>query len=111
VFPVRTATVLVLAFLAPAALAAPAAKWTIDDIFKVKRLEGPVISPDGRYVLYTMSGAAPAENRRFSDLYVVTTDGSQTYRLTEDGVLKSSSHWSPDSKRVSGWLRQRAGSR
>lgn len=85
-------------------------KWTIDEILKVKRPESPVISPDGRYVLYTMSGMVVSENRRVSDLYVTSSDGGKTYQLTGDGRPKPSPRWSPDSELVS-FLADDAGKR
>jgi len=97
-------------FVAAAGAGAPLKKWTIDEILKVKRLESPVISPDGRFVLYAMSGAVVAENRRVTDLYVVAADGSKTWPLTSDGLPKSSPRWSPDSRWVS-FLAEDAGKR
>ena len=97
-------------WLAAAGAGAPLKKWTIDEILKVERLESPVISPDGRFVLYAMSGAVVAENRRVTDLYVVAADGSKTWPLTSDGLPKSSPRWSPDSRFVS-FLAEDAGKR
>jgi dipeptidyl aminopeptidase/acylaminoacyl peptidase len=76
-------------------------KWTIDEILKLKQIGNPVISPDGRYVLYSLNGSVPAENRQYSDLYVVTTDGRATYRLTSSDAPEVSPQWAPDSKCVS----------
>ena len=88
------------AVLAGQVLLAGPEKWTIDEIMNLKQIESPAISPDGRHVLYLLSGSAAAENRRYADLHVVTADGRATYRLTQDGALKTSPQWAPDSTRI-----------
>jgi len=75
-------------------------RWTIDEILKLKQIAEPVISPDGRWVVYALSGMAPAEDRRFSDLYVVASDGRVTRRLTHDDDAEEAPQWTPDSRSV-----------
>lgn len=72
-------------------------KWTIADILKVDQLSGISISPDGRYVLYTLSRKA-VDDTGYSDLFISSTDGSQSLRLTNTKTTEVSPQWSPDSK-------------
>jgi dipeptidyl aminopeptidase/acylaminoacyl peptidase len=76
-------------------------KWTIDEIIKLKRIENPLISPDGRHVLYALTGSVALENREYSDLWVTASDGSVTRQLTHSDAKETSPQWTPDSKWVS----------
>ncbi len=90
-----------LVLLLPCLFAGGVEKWKIDDIVRLKKIGSSVISPDGRFVLYSLSGSIPQANRQYSDLYVVTADGTKNVRLTEDGMLQASPQWIPGSDRVS----------
>ncbi|MBM3748490.1 MAG: S9 family peptidase [Acidobacteria bacterium] len=87
--------------LAVTSVAAGLEKWTVDRILQVRQVGDVAISPDGRYVLYSLSGSVPAENRQYSDLYVVASDGSATRQLTRDDAKEESPRWTPDSRLVS----------
>ena len=76
-------------------------KWTVDDALKVRQIASAVISPDAKHVLYALDWSIPAENRRCSDLFVVTADGKTTSRLTNNDAKEESPEWTPDSRRVS----------
>ncbi len=75
---------------------------TLDDIFKFQDVGDPQVSPDGQWVAYTLSRTDTEADKRITDLWMVSWDGSQDIRLTY-GVDSSSStpRWSPDGKYLS----------
>ncbi len=82
----------------PATVTAPH-PMTLDDLFRFQDVGDPQVSPDGQWVAYTLSSADTTADKRITDLWMVSWDGSQTIRLTY-GVDSSSStpRWSPDGK-------------
>ncbi len=75
---------------------------TLDDIFRFQDVGDPQVSPDGQWVAYTLSRVDTEADKRITDLWMVSWDGSQDIRLTY-GVDSSSStpRWSPDGKFLS----------
>lgn len=59
----------------------------------------PTWSPDGRYVLYTIS-ADDGARLTSSQLWISSPDGSWKYQLTHDGTIKERPSWSPDGKHI-----------
>ena len=75
---------------------------TLDDVFRVKNVENPKVSPDGKYVLYTVSSVDMKKDKATTDLWMVSWDGQQDIQLTYgyDGSV-SAPEWSPDGKYIS----------
>ena len=100
-----TALVLTLALtLSPAAIdAQPQSKRPIthEDVFLMKRVGSPAVSPDGRWAVVSVAEPAYEAGRQTSDLWIVPTDGSAyARRLTESRGPESGVSWSPDSTRL-----------
>src|SRR5919197_5673971 len=89
-----------------AALAAPLAAQqrhaiTHEDIFLMKRISGTAISPDGRWIVFSVTEPSYTEGDQVSDLWLVPTDGSAgPRRLTNTRSGESGVDWSPDSRRI-----------
>src|SRR3989449_2518759 len=88
--------------LSPLALAAQQRHTiTHEDVFLMKRLSSPAISPDGRWVVFTVTEPSYTEGEQVSDLWLVPTDGSAgPRRLTNTKAGESGVDWSPDSRRI-----------
>src|SRR2546421_8166852 len=76
---------------------------THEDIFLMKRVSAPVISPDGRSIVFNVTEPSYTEADQVSDLWLVPTDGgapSEPRRLTNTKSGESGVAWSPDSRRI-----------
>src|SRR5881296_2021577 len=74
---------------------------THEDVFLMKRVSSPAISPDGRWVVFTVTEPSYTEGEQVSDLWLVPTDGSaEPRRLTNTKSGESGVDWSPDSRRI-----------
>jgi len=68
------------------------------DMFKMKRVSEPAVSPDGKWLVYTLTTPDLAANKNFSDLWSVSTDGSTPRQLTNNPAADRHASWSPDGK-------------
>ncbi len=87
-----------------AANAADAAKKrdiTLDDLARLQRVGAPTVSPDGQWVIYTVSQIDAKEDKGQSHLWMVKWDGSVQLQLTYGKEGASSPKFSPDGKYIS----------
>ncbi len=83
--------------------APPAAKHPIthENVFLMTRTSRPVVSPDGRWILYNVAQPSYDPAQASSDLWLVAPDGaSAPRRLTSTKEPESGAVWSPDSQRI-----------
>src|SRR6476661_6782905 len=74
---------------------------THEDIFLMKRVGGPVLSPDGRWAVFPVTEPSYVEASQVSDLWIVPTDGSAPpRRLTNTKGGEGGVEWSPDGRRI-----------
>jgi dipeptidyl aminopeptidase/acylaminoacyl peptidase len=95
------------------ALAAPAAAaphgLTIDDMLAMERVSDPQVSPDGKWVAFSVRDTDVAANKGRTDVWVAAIDGSAVEHLTTSPESDSDPSWSPDGKYVY-FLSTRSGS-
>ena len=72
----------------------------IEDLFRLKRIADPQISPDGKLVCYTLTTVDLQENKSSAALWLAATDGKIPPRPLTDPKGKRDTHarWSPDGK-------------
>jgi dipeptidyl aminopeptidase/acylaminoacyl peptidase len=72
--------------------------FTINDLLAVRRVAEPQLSPDGRWIAYTITDTDKPSNKRTTQIYLVSVDGGEPRQLTSDNSSSSSPRWSPDGK-------------
>ncbi len=91
-----------------AALAGPASAQAADlriptheDIWLMKRVGAPQVSPDGRWIVVSVVEPAYDDNAQLSDLWLIDTSARNfSRRLTSTRRPEYGVVWSPDSRRV-----------
>jgi dipeptidyl aminopeptidase/acylaminoacyl peptidase len=73
-------------------------KLELDDIYRLRAVSDPQISPDGAWVAYTVSVADTVEDESNSDVWMARWDGSRNVRLTASKADEHSAQWSPDGR-------------
>src|SRR5438132_8248886 len=74
---------------------------THEDIFLMRRVASPVISPDGRSIVFSVTEPSYTEADQVSDLWLVPTEGDgEPRRLTNTKSGESGVAWSPDERRM-----------
>ncbi|MBM3791248.1 MAG: S9 family peptidase, partial [Acidobacteria bacterium] len=86
--------------LATTAFAAGEKRMTVEDSLSIRDVGAPRLSPDGRRVAYTITEWVKDKNTRVAHIYLTTTDGRSTLRLTNGEKGESSPQWSPDGSRI-----------
>lgn len=95
-------TLALVLFLIPSLIAAdepPKIKKrpiTVEDLWNVKRLGPPSISPDGKQVAVEVTSYSMKKNDSSSNLWILSTDGKKQTQLTNTTGKNSGPKWSPD---------------
>ena len=75
-------------------------KLTVMDEFQIQLPTDPQISPDGKRIVYVRRFADPMTDRRYSNLWIVNSDGTDHRPLTTGNHNDASPRWSPDGARL-----------
>ncbi len=70
----------------------------IEDMFLMRSVGAPVVSPDGEWIAYTVSRTSLEEERSYTRVYMAPADGGEPVALTADGKSAGSPGWSPDGR-------------
>jgi dipeptidyl aminopeptidase/acylaminoacyl peptidase len=81
-------------------VAADARVPTIDDLLTLKTVGGALISPDGRFVAYTVTETDFEQDAFVTQLWIAPSAGGEPFQLTRGGKSVGPARWSPDGK----WL-------
>jgi Tol biopolymer transport system component len=99
--PALVATLILVSIGADADAQSARARITHEDVFTMKRTSNPKASPDGRWIVYTVSEPNYDPALAVSDLWIVPADGSSApRRLTSSRRGEAGVVWSPDSQRL-----------
>src|SRR5271170_5026828 len=73
---------------------------TIEQSLSLKTAGSPRISPDGRFIAYTVSETNWEENSFDTQIWMVMTATGERYQLTHSKKSSSDPRWAPNSKRL-----------
>ncbi len=71
---------------------------TMDDLFQLREVDDPQLTPDGQWVAYTVKTAMLKEDRNEERIWAVPSAGGAPIPMTAEGVSSSHPRWSPDGK-------------
>jgi dipeptidyl aminopeptidase/acylaminoacyl peptidase len=95
----RTRLFLFLTFLFASVAAAEKHPLSLDDMAKQRSVGDPQLSPDGRWIAYTVGTIDTEKDRRDSDLWMIGWNGEDRVRLTSlPDSSESRPRWSPDGR-------------
>jgi dipeptidyl aminopeptidase/acylaminoacyl peptidase len=97
---VRNLLLAVATLLSFVAFAAAQAKhpFTFDDMMKLKRVGDPQVSPDGKWVIFSVVDVDLAANSKTPHIWIVPTAGGQEKEIIGDQDADRP-RWAPDGKR------------
>ncbi len=72
--------------------------FSAHDLWAMKRIGDPQVSPDGRMLVFALTSYDTAESKSTADLWLVGADGSGLRRLTGHSAKPSNPRWAPDGR-------------
>jgi len=75
-------------------------RLTAMDVFNLQFAADPQISPDGKRIVYVRQFSDVMNDKRQSNLWVISADGSDDRGLTNGNYSDTSPRWSPDGTRL-----------
>src|SRR6266568_7201372 len=96
VLTLLTLGTLAVAFASEAAPRVP----TVDDLLSIKSVGGTQISPDGKWVAYTVGYGDFKQDAFITQIWLVESDTGKKFQLTRGDRSSTNPRWSPDGR----WL-------
>jgi dipeptidyl aminopeptidase/acylaminoacyl peptidase len=72
--------------------------FSVQDMLAMDRISEPKVSPDGKWIVFTVRKTDLEADRGRTDLWLVDVDGKKLKQLTTDLENDSNPCWSPDGK-------------
>jgi len=69
-----------------------------EDMFDMRSVGAPVVSPDGVWIAYTVSRTSLEDERSYTRIYMSPAEGGEAIGLTVEGKSAVSPGWSPDGR-------------
>jgi dipeptidyl aminopeptidase/acylaminoacyl peptidase len=96
----RTVAVLAVTLASPLSAQSPRT-LEVDDLFAVRRVGDPQISPDGDWVAYTVGRTILEDEKSETRIWMIAAEGGAAIPMTAEGYSASRPRWSPDGKYLS----------
>lgn len=100
----RSFAAVALFFLVSSSLAAegPTRRvMAMDDIYRMEEVGNARISPEGKWIAYTVTSVDREADKRVTAVWMVNWEGTQDVRLTYGAESATSPKWSPDGRYLS----------
>jgi len=96
----RTVAVLAVTLASPLSAQSPRT-LEVDDLFAVRSVGDPQISPDGDWVAYTVGRTILEDEKSETRIWMIPAEGGAAIPMTAEGYSASRPRWSPDGKYLS----------
>jgi dipeptidyl aminopeptidase/acylaminoacyl peptidase len=73
-------------------------KLALNDIYRLREVSAPELSPDGSWVAYTVSVPDTVKDQADQDVWMASWDGRTNLRLTTSKSREHTPRWSPDGR-------------
>src|SRR6266700_2293437 len=73
----------------------------LDDMHRFHDVRDAQLSPDGKWVAYTVNTVDAAVDKSDTDVWIASWDGKQQMRMTSSTESENAPRWSPDGKYLS----------
>lgn len=73
---------------------------TAEDLYNFKLITTPRISPDGQYVIYSLQRVDPKNEKKYTNLWIVSTNGGAARQFTFGNQSDTQPRWSPDGQEI-----------
>lgn len=107
--PVLSALLAVLALLPAGAFAAGKRPFTVDDLYRLGRVQEVAVSPDGKLLAFSVKRFDMAANKGTTNLFLSTLADGKVRQLTTAAAADTSPRFMPDGERLA-FLSTRSGS-
>jgi dipeptidyl aminopeptidase/acylaminoacyl peptidase len=74
--------------------------FAIADLYEIKSIGDPQISPDGSKILFDVTSYILEEGKSNTDIYLMDANGSNMRKLTSDPAADNHARWSADGKSI-----------
>ncbi|MCK4352075.1 S9 family peptidase [candidate division WOR-3 bacterium] len=75
-------------------------KITAEDLYRFKLVSNSEIAPDGNNIVFCVDRVDKKTKKRYSNLWVVPTNGGRARQFTYGNQVDSNPKWSPDGKKI-----------
>ena len=73
---------------------------TAEDLYRFRLISDSRISPDGRHVIFCVQRVDKKTEKKYSNLWIVPTDGGRARQFTYGDQSDSPPQWSPDGTKI-----------
>lgn len=71
------------------------------DLYRIQNTSNAQVSPDGKWIVYTLTSVDSAKDKRNTDIWMTNWEGTESVQLTNSPEGESNPKWSPDGKYIS----------
>src|SRR5688572_4990688 len=96
----RVSLVSCACLLLTTAAAAATRPLRVDDVYSLREVDDPRVSPDGAWVAYTVTHYDRKADEQDTDVYMAPFGGGEPVRLTASRKAETRPRWSPDGRHL-----------